>query len=291
MSRYVYSIVRCLPDPRTGEFVNIGAIAGDPVTGRWAVRQVSNTERIPKFASGPALEAATSCLLALGEEIDQNQAALMEDEGEPLNEDWLAKLHRDHRNIVQFSEPAPILADDPQEALAFVFDQLIIDPVTPSKEPHVAKYVLRRSLREAFKQALIQESLIRTKVEIFVGARVHTPIDFAIANGRVVQLTQAWSFQLAQVEDVPMKVKAWGYALERLRRGEDARVIDSVGRTSTISPNVDLQVVIAPPQTRQQRDAFEEAQQVFQNLSAEVHDLSEVSAVSAKAAELAQTLR
>jgi hypothetical protein len=291
MSRYVYSIVRCLPDPRTGEFVNIGAVAGDPVSGRWAIRQLSNTERIRRFAGGLALEAATSCLLAIGEEIDQNQAALLEDEVEPLDEDWLAKLHRDHRNVIQFSEPAPILANDPQEALAFVFDHLITDPVTPSKELHVTKYDLRRTLREAFKRAAIAEGLIRSKVEIFVGARVHTPIDFAIANGRVVQLAQTWSFRLAQVEDVPMKVKAWGYALERLRSGEEARVIDSDGRMSTIGPDVDLQVVIAPPQTPQQTDAFEEAQQVFQNLSAEVHDLAEVSAVTTRAAELAQTLR
>lgn len=290
MSRHVYSIVRCLPDPRTGEFVNIGAIAGDPDTGRWAIRQLSNTERIRRFAGGPALEVATSCLLALGEEIDRSHAAL-EDEGEPLGEGWLARLHRNHRNVVQFSEPAPILAGDPQEALAFVFDHLIIDPVAPSKEPHVTKYDLRRTLREAFRKAPIREDLVRAKVEIFVGQRVHAPVDFAIANGRAVQLTQAWSFQLAQVEDVPMKVKAWGYALERLRRGEEARVIDSVGQTSTINSDVDLHVVIAPPQTRQQREAFQEAQQVFQNLSADIHDLSDVTAVTTKAAELAQMLR
>jgi hypothetical protein len=36
------------------------------------------------------------------------------------------------------------------------------------------------------------------------------------------------------------------YALERLRRGEEARVIDSVGQTSTIDSDVDLHVVIAP---------------------------------------------
>ncbi|MGI5269235.1 DUF3037 domain-containing protein [Nonomuraea sp. CA-218870] len=106
MSRFVYSIVRCLPDPHTGEFVNIGAVAVDPLAGRWAVRQLSDTDRIRKFVGGPALEAATSCLLALGEKSDQNQAALMEDEAEPLGEDWLAKPHRDHRNVAQFSEPA-----------------------------------------------------------------------------------------------------------------------------------------------------------------------------------------
>ena len=50
MSRYLYSIIRCLPDPQTGEFVNVGVIAGDPATGDWAVRRLSNIERIRRFA-------------------------------------------------------------------------------------------------------------------------------------------------------------------------------------------------------------------------------------------------
>ncbi|MFC3983010.1 DUF3037 domain-containing protein [Streptosporangium jomthongense] len=290
MSRYVYSIVRCLPDPRTGEFVNVGAVAGDPVTGDWTIRQISNLDRARKFAGTAALETAISQLIHLDEEIDRSRTALLEDHGEPLGEEWLLKLHRDHRNVVQFSEPAPLLAHSAEEALAFVFEHLIIDPVSASKHPSVTKRDLHRDLREAFRAALISEEYIRAKVQIHVGARVHTPVDFAIANGRVVQLTQTWSFRLAQVEDVPLQVKAWGYALERLRRGEDARVIDSLGRTSTISPDVDLQVVIAPPETRKQTEAFEESQQVFDTLYAHVHSLDEVQAVTSRAAELAQAL-
>ena len=38
--RYVFSLVRCVPNPRTGEFVNVGAIAGDPESEDWSVRQV-----------------------------------------------------------------------------------------------------------------------------------------------------------------------------------------------------------------------------------------------------------
>ncbi|NRQ33263.1 DUF3037 domain-containing protein [Nonomuraea sp. NN258] len=128
MGRYVYSVVRCLPDPRTGEFVNVGAIAGDPLAGHWAIRQRRDTERIRVFAGGPALEAATRCLLALSEEIDRNRTALSLGEAEPLGENWLADLHRNHRNVVQFTEPAPVTANGPQEALAFVFDQLIDPP-------------------------------------------------------------------------------------------------------------------------------------------------------------------
>jgi hypothetical protein len=83
MSRYIYSIVRCLPDPRTGEFMNVGAIAGDPATGDWAIRQLSNTERVRKFAGDKALKHALNFVYVPGSEIDQNLQEL--DEGASLS--------------------------------------------------------------------------------------------------------------------------------------------------------------------------------------------------------------
>lgn len=290
MSRYIYSIVRCLPDPRTGEFVNVAAVAGDPITGDWSYRQLSNLERVRKFAGHSALQAALSCLLKVGDQIDENRVALLEDQAEPLAEEWLERLHHDHRNVVQFSPPAPLLAEDAEEALGLIFEQLLIDPVASHRPRGVTRHDLRRSLRDAFRQAAVADEYVRAKVQIHVGEKVHSPIDFAIANGRVVQLTQAWSFCLGQVDDVPMKVKAWGYALKELRGGVDSRVVDSIGRVSSIDSNVDLQVLVAPPETSDQAVAFEEAEQVFADVGAEVHVAYEVGQVGARAAELAQLL-
>ncbi len=43
--RYVYSLVRFVPDPARGEFVNVGAIAGSEDGAEWQIRQVENTVR------------------------------------------------------------------------------------------------------------------------------------------------------------------------------------------------------------------------------------------------------
>ncbi|AQZ60226.1 unnamed protein product [[Actinomadura] parvosata subsp. kistnae] len=290
MSRYIYSIVRCLPDPRTGEFVNIGAIAGDPTTGDWSLRQLSNLQRVRRFVDRPILETATGCLLKLYDEIERHQAALLEDTGEPLGEDWLERLHRDHRNIVQFSAPAPVIANDAQEALAFVFEHLIVDPVESPKHRSVTRHALQSQMRKAYQEAHLDERLVRAKVQLHVGAKLQSAMDFAIANGRVVQLTQTWSFRLAQVDEVPDRVKSWGYALGRFRDGEDARVVDALGNVSRIARDVDLEVVIAPPETPEETKAYEEAEQVFKNLGAEIHSSEDVAAISTKAAELAQSL-
>ena len=43
--RYLYSVVRFVPDPARGEYVNVAAILGSEETGEWDVRQVENLRR------------------------------------------------------------------------------------------------------------------------------------------------------------------------------------------------------------------------------------------------------
>lgn len=200
-------------------------------------------------------------------------------------------MHHDHRSIVQLSPPAPILAESAEQALDLIFGRLIIDPVSERQPRPVNKHLLTSRLREAYRSAKIADHLIRPRAEVFVGEHVHSLVDFAIANGTAVQLTQAWSFRRAQIDTLSTEVKAWGYALERLRRGENARVVDVNDQISKISKNVDLQVVVAPPVTAEQMDAFEEAQQVFSNLGAGVHSLEDVGAVVSRAVDLVKQLK
>ncbi|MEV0821134.1 hypothetical protein [Nonomuraea rubra] len=81
-----------------------------------------------------------------------------------------------------------------------------------------------------------------------------------------------------------------GYAVGRFRDGEEARVVDAFGNVSRITRDMNLEVVVAPPETPEETKAYEEAEQVFENLRAEVHSSQDVGAVSRKAAELARSL-
>lgn len=306
MSRYIYSIIRCLPDPRTGEFVNYGAIAGNPATGDWDIRHLKRTsDRIRRFAGIPALETASAFTLHLGSEITTRRAR-MEAGGAPLGEDWLMEMHHDHRGVIQFSQPAPILANSAREALDLVFEHLISHPVTyppqtselvserlanglvtQARPALVKKGALTKKLRDVYRNVDIDPSLVRRSPSVFVGSHINYTVDFAIANGHAVQLTQAWSFRSSGLDRVSIQVKAWGYALERLRQGEEARVVDEANNhVSTINRNVDLQVVIASPETEEQNIVYEEAQEVFDRLSAEVHPLEEAEAVGTRAVAL-----
>ncbi|GII80092.1 hypothetical protein Sru01_50740 [Sphaerisporangium rufum] len=286
MSKYMYSIVRCLPDPRTGEFVNVGAIAGDPAAGDWAVRRLSNTERIKRFASPAAIDVADRFLVRVSSEIAEAREVLEAEGTHPLGEGWLSGLHHDHRNIVQLSPPTPIVAGHAEAALDVIFRHMIIDPASQPRQVTVGKDRVVQDLRKAYQEAAIPAHFLRPRAEVFIGDKLHSMIDIAIANGRTVQLAQGWSFRVTGVERLVTQVKAWGFALERLRTGDQGRLVDALGRLSEISSNVDLRVVIATPETAQQEAAYEEAHQVFRALRAQVHSVEEVSAVSAQAVNL-----
>ena len=286
MGRYVYSLVRCVPDPRTGEFVNVGAIAGDPSTGDWSVRQVSSESRVRKLAGPSALLAVHGLLARVGAQIDSLQADTLGGADDLLSENWLNGLYHDHQNVVQLSPPAPILAEDAEQALEILFSRQIIDPVSQAREGSLTKHRALHDIRRAYQRAAIDPYLVRQRVELHVGDRVHTSLDFAIANGSAVQLTQGWSFQGTSVSTVSEQVKAWAYALKCLRDGLDSRVVSADDHISTVTQNVDLEVVVIEPRTSEQQLVFEEALQVFGQIDASVHDLDDVDAIGTRAADL-----
>ena len=43
--KHVYSLIRYVPDPVRGEFINVGAIAGCDESSEWEIRQVANPAR------------------------------------------------------------------------------------------------------------------------------------------------------------------------------------------------------------------------------------------------------
>jgi hypothetical protein len=285
MNRYSYVIIRCVPSPRTGEFVNIGAIAGSSEAGDWAVRGLSSERRARTLAGPSEISAAHDFMSQIGTEIDRSSALAEEGDGEPLSEEWLAQLHQDYRNVVQLSSPSIVLAESADAALQRLFEHVIIDPVSPQRTS-VTKHGVLSGLRRSYRKAQIKEELIHQRVDFLVGEHVGSRVDFAIANGSTVQLTQGWSFQVSGIETVSTQVKSWGYAMSRLRNGDGARVVDLDSRIFDVPEGVDLQVVVVEPATPEQQRAYEEAQQVFEDLGVQVHDIGGVEAVARRAAGL-----
>jgi hypothetical protein len=287
--RYFFSIVRCVPNPRTGEFINVGAIAGSSDAGDWAVREVSNEKRVRSLADGHDISTYHEFLVEAGLRIDRNAELVDEGREDPLDEAWLQQLHHDYRNVVQLSPPSLVLAGSAESALDVIFENYVVDPTRPSRNV-VTKHRAVSALSAAYKRAEIDPAHVKRGVDVLVGDHLSARLDFAIGNGSTVQLTQGWSFRVAGVEEISTQVKSWAYALSRLRDGIETRIIsagsDLQGNQSTVPADVDLEVVIVTPETERQRQVFDEASQVFTELDVAVRTVTDVDLVSRRAAEL-----
>jgi hypothetical protein len=255
--RYVYSVVRYVPNPASGEFVNIGVIAGSDETGDWSLRQAGNPRRARLFGPLESLNAVDAFMNDLGSKLDKFD--LMQND--EVSEAWLGDLCRRYRNIVQLSTPAPVIANSAEEAVDFVFSQVIIDDPgagSPTRD-NVTRLRLFSELKNGFRRSNIQGSLLREKAMI-LSAGFQTPMDFVVGDSAAVQLVHTWSFQIQSLSEVARDIKSWGFTLERLRE-RGGRVLGD--RAADIRPDTPVEVVYAPPLTNAQRDVFEEAKRVF----------------------------
>lgn len=280
MGLYHYSLVRCVPAPRTGEFINIAAIAGSSETDDWDVRQVQNERRAARICDPEHLAAVHQFLAVAADRIN-----LAETEEDSLPPSWLFDLHNEMRNVVQLSPPQAAVGETASQVLDVVFDRMLIDPERVSRQ-FTSKHALLAALRRAYRNH-VESGYVTEKPEAYVAGHLRTNLDFAVASEeRTLQIAQAWTFQKGSVEDVSTEVKSWGYALGRLRDGEEARLITRSGAAVPIKSDVEIDVLLARPQTTHQQDVFEEAKEVFIDLGANVFEQSQADSVGDRAAEL-----
>lgn len=284
--RYVYSLIRYVPDPARGEFVNVGAIAGSEDAGDWQVRQLQNPARARALGASATLDAVWSFIDEVGAQIDTHEAGMdmLFGPGEPLSEEWLADLHRRHRNIVQVTPPVPMLADSADDALDGIFDQLVLDPARrefrfEKKNRAVA------ALRAAYLHEALRPDLdLRERVVLDTGHH-REPVDFAVTNGQVLQIAHAWSFQIPGQEDLAESIKAWGWTIADAQAGGGS-VQDRAGRSFEVGKDVDVRVVYVPPAPGTDSPAFEEAKNVFRSVHATAVPFDEAESVARRAHSL-----
>ena len=287
--RYVYSVVRFVPDPARGEFINVGAIVGSDDSREWDLRQVGNTSRARQLDDRHALPGALRFLDDVGHQVDLFWDLEVEPSDEPresqISEAWLASLAGNMRNVVQLTPPIPLAADSVDDAMAFVVDEMLVDPMSEGLD-----YRRRTRAQSALRSAYIDANLTRGST-FFEKVRLNSEgvserLDFVVANGKPVQLAQAWSFEIPKQEDLARRIRAWGWTISKLRERGGQLQFD--GRPATeIASDIDLEVVYVPP-TPELADepAFREAQIVFADVGATSVSIDRVDQISRRAAEL-----
>ncbi len=72
MTGFVYSLLRFAPNPATGEFVNLGAVAGSEATGEWGIRHVQNDQRARALSGSVPVSAFYEFYERLSDEIESH---------------------------------------------------------------------------------------------------------------------------------------------------------------------------------------------------------------------------
>ena len=70
MERYLYSAIRVVPNPASGEYINMGVIAGSDQSGDWAIRGLQDERRVRQFCSPEVITAAREFMTRVGVSMD-----------------------------------------------------------------------------------------------------------------------------------------------------------------------------------------------------------------------------
>ena len=286
MMRFVYSLIRFVPDPAKGEFVNVGAIVGSELSSEWQIRQVSNPARARALDDERSLDLVWAFCTRVGADIDRFEDSLYRlfDSEVELSEDWLENLHTQHRNIVQLSPPSPMVADSADEALDRLFSQMILDP-TRHRQSTVTKHVVLAAMRRAYGSCGLHKN--RGFVErARLSASDHSiPVDFAVVNGQVLQLVQTWSFQSADQQSLAQQVRSWGWVVHRTRQ-QGAQLDASGVEGLDVDPDIAIRAVYVPPAPDGNADAYRGALDVFKETAIEHRPIDQVKDVAEEARRL-----
>ena len=264
--RYVYSVVRFVPDPARGEFVNVGAIVGSDQTSEFGLRQVENPSRARQIDTRKSSEAVWAFLDRIGRCIDDHERAiesLFPTESGVLDEQWLAGLHTTHQNIVQLSPPTPMVASNAEEALDKVFELLIVDPAH-RRFRFQRKNTALAALRAAYARRSVNRGSQLSERVVLRTDRHRERFDFAVTNGKALQLAHAWSFQVPDQETLTEQVRAWGWTVKDAR--ERGGFLELSNSELVVEQGIDIDVVYIPPLPDQPAPALDDARRVFESL-------------------------
>jgi hypothetical protein len=194
---YLFSLLRFVPDPMRGEFVNLGAIIGNEDTEEWHVQLIDNRKRARKIDSNDSLGMVLARINSIERQIDEYLESIDDLVTPPteINRSWLDGLHTDHQNQLQVSSPQPIFVQSAADAVRVIEEEFLVDPeTTSSSQDRIGKSTGKARLRDALREGGLKKNedfFERPKIK---AGSYDWNFDFIVANGRAVQASQVWSF-------------------------------------------------------------------------------------------------
>jgi hypothetical protein len=290
---YTYWLLRYVPDSIRGEMVNIGVLVGRD-GGDWSLRRVRSYRRANRL--GGDASRVDPWLTALEYEIRSimnSELELFRDSSqEPLSSARIHRMRLRLNNSIQIGEPAAVQGETAAETAGFLFDFLVSESAIPQRSTTRRRLV--GQLRDQYEQIaqLDVGSTLRSRPQARVG-RQRGRFDFAVVNNEVQQLSQVWSFDLADTDRLEQEIHAWSFLVTRLRNdgghlgGPKAHPTELL--PFGISTDVAISAVVQVPSERRVSDRFDvflAAQDAWRDLDIEVVPSTEMGRVAREAIAL-----
>lgn len=258
MTKYQYSIIRFVPSPIRGEFVNLGLIVGSDQTDEWLIDVVGSRSRATKLDDENVFPMVAADLQRLQSNIESYSDPDMFGASVDLSLSWLRELSRDSQNLLQFSTPKTVLATSAQEAMEKLWNRLVSEP-TKNSRTSVTKSIVLSRYWAALKMHKFSAKNVKKKVFLET-SKTHSPIDVVVHNGKVKDITQCWSLQIKNTDSLMNDIRSWGWTMRTLRE-KGGSIITNDGKIP-VPHDVRIAVVYAPSENNQ---VEEEAFEVFRN--------------------------
>lgn len=291
--QYRYWIVRYVPDAARGEFVNVGIVVGRD-GGDWALRRANSLRRASRL--GGNASTLEPWLTRLGRVIADHQSpplfgSLVE---RPLSSAWMSHLGGRLNNAVQLSDATPIEAESAEEAASFLYPFLIAEvAVRPGVR---TRSRLVRDLRDhyLFDANLTYGQGLVYRPRASVG-RQRGRFDFAVIGDRVSQLSQVWSFDVKDTDNLEQEIQSWSFLVERLRHdgGQIATKSEGQLQVDQIAPVVPISVVYQAPRegsSAERSDVYLAAREAWNFLGVTAVPSYELNRVAEDARELVKAV-
>jgi hypothetical protein len=284
--RYDYWVVRFVPDPVRGEFVNIAVVAG--AGSDWAYRRVSNLQRASRLGGSATVTHAFLARIsqAIVEKLDEVEA-LLEVPSDRMTRGFIEDLRVRMNNVVQISPPRPVRAMSAADAADIAFELMVVDdgPVTR----HRSRTLVAHRLQEAFAHdPELARHVAHARQARVEGQRID--YDVALADDVTLQLTQAWSFDLhpRNLKRLETNIQAWNYLMGLVRKegGELIRPRTPQQSALQIPNSVDLNVLYRPPASNEGERLFDNARRGWKSLGIRAVEETETERVLQEARQL-----
>lgn len=281
MNKYHYSVIRFVPSPVRGEFVNLGLIVGCDATGEWSIDVASSRSRAAKLDDQNVFPLVAADLQRLQSGVESYSDPEVFAPTLDLSLEWLSNLARDSQNLLQFSTPKPIVSDSVESAMEKLWPLLVVEP---AKVEHAR--VTKSSVLSQYWFALEQAHLTRQNLKkraTLATPKTHTSVDVVMHNGVVKDITQCWSLQVKDPDRIMDDIKSWAWTMKTLR--DFGGTVKAGAKSIDVPPEVQLGVVYAPSDDE---SVSNEALEVFrdEDVKATCHTLEEVEAYAGTVAKL-----